>query len=45
MKSSIGLVVETHTHTQKKSDESQKFHSQFLREAKLDLGVSEFDFL
>ena len=43
MKSSIGLVVETKK--KKKSDESQKFHSQFLREAKLDLGVSEFDFL
>ena len=45
MKSSIGLVVETKKKKKKKSDESQKFHSQFLREAKLDLGVSEFDFL
>ena len=44
MESSIGLVVETKK-KKKKSDESQKFHSQFLREAKLDLGVSEFDFL
>ena len=44
MKSLIGLVVETKK-KKKKSDESQKFHIQFLQEAKLDLGLSEFDFL
>ena len=45
MKSLIGLVVETKKKKKKKSDESQKFHIQFLQEPKLDLGLSEFDFL